>query len=97
MCSYGLKMHVKLFTRTIYVIYLTLLQCFNMYIEMYWLAGLSFLAISSAAFSCLFEGQFKDVNIPFTLFVVLHCVLGEIHLTMACTLQLIQLYFSSST
>ena len=64
---------------------------------MYWLAGLSFLAISSAAFSRLFEGQFKDVDIPFTLFVVLHCVLGEIHLTMAGTLQLIQLYFSNST
>ena len=37
---------------------------------------------SSAAFSRLFEDQFKDVDIPFTLFIVLHCVLGEIHLTM---------------
>ena len=29
------------------------------------------------AFSCLFEGQFEDVDIPFTLFIVLHCVLNK--------------------
>ena len=44
------------------------------------------------AFCCLFEGQFKGVDIPFTLFIVLCCVLNK---NTACLWTLGEILFAT--
>ena len=44
------------------------------------------------AFSCLFEGRFEGVDIPFTLFIVLRCVLNK---NTACLWALGEILFAT--
>ena len=44
------------------------------------------------AFSCLFEGRFEGVDIPFTLFIVLRCVLNK---NTACLWVLGEILFAT--